>query len=199
MRYFTARERGKNARHQGAGGIGAQFDRHAVASALAFVGEIDGENVVKRRIIRMIEIDIGGVDPHPPFTAFSAADESGLFHDIAAHDDNPRLLSARLLGGDARRRAGQIAREKSKNLFPPIQRLFRTIGAAPGVKEGVPGAIVAMEFVILAKTFEHGLGPVHLSAVGLASSLPKMPNSGQFSFSVRSIGATGRLSLRSFG
>src|ERR1700756_3157081 len=83
---FTARQRGKDARHQGAGGIGAQFDCHAIASTLAFVGEVDRENVVKRRIIRMIEIDIGGVDPHPPFTTFGAADESGLFHDVAAHD-----------------------------------------------------------------------------------------------------------------
>ena len=68
---FAAGERGKDARHQCAGGIGTQFDRHAVTSALAFIGEVDRKNVVKGRIIRMIEMDIGGVDPHPSFTALA--------------------------------------------------------------------------------------------------------------------------------
>src|SRR5262249_61015406 len=92
MGRFAARKRGKDARHQCTRGIGAQFNRHAVASTLAFVGEVDRKNVVKRRIIRMIEIDICSVDPHPPFTAFSAADESGLLHDISAHDVCPGCL-----------------------------------------------------------------------------------------------------------
>src|SRR5215469_54133 len=118
MGRFAARERGKDARHQCTRGIGAQFNRHAVASTLAFVGEVDRKNVVKRRIIRMIEIDICSVDPHPPFTA---ADESGLFHDIAAHDDSPgclyvsaRYSAAMLVAELARWRA-----KKARTFFQP--------------------------------------------------------------------------------
>ena len=55
-----------------------------------------------------------------------------------------------------------MAREKGKHLFPAIQRLFGPVGVAPSIEEGVTGAIVAIEFVVLAKAFEHGLGPVHL-------------------------------------
>src|ERR1700746_872347 len=75
---------------------------------------------------------------------------------------NPRLLYARLLGGDTGCRARQIAREKRKDLFPAIQRLFGPGGVARRVKEGVPGAIVAVEFIVFAKAFKYGLGPVHL-------------------------------------
>src|SRR6516225_9307912 len=92
MGCLAARERSKDARYQCTRGIGAQFNRQAVASTLAFVGEVDRKNVVKRRIIRTIEIDIGRVNSHPSFTAFGATDESGLFHDIAAHDDSPYCL-----------------------------------------------------------------------------------------------------------
>ena len=55
-----------------------------------------------------------------------------------------------------------MAREKCKDLFPAIQRLFGPVGVAPGIKEGVPGAIIAIKFVVFAKTLKHGLGPVHL-------------------------------------
>src|SRR6516164_9851565 len=75
---------------------------------------------------------------------------------------NPCPLSARLLGGDTCCRAGQMTREKGKDLFPAIERLFGPVGVAPGIEEGVPGAIVAIEFVVLAEAFEHGLGSVHL-------------------------------------
>src|SRR5262252_3222380 len=55
-----------------------------------------------------------------------------------------------------------MALEKGKDIFPAIQRLFRPVSVAPGIEEGVPSAIVAMEFIVFAKTFEHRLGPVHL-------------------------------------
>src|SRR5262249_30740726 len=67
-----------------------------------------------------------------------------------------------LIGGNTCRRTSQVAREKRKDLLPAIQRLFGPVGVAPRVKEGVPGAIVAIELVIFAKAFEHSLGPVHL-------------------------------------
>src|SRR5262249_41724857 len=102
----------------------------------------------------MIEIDIRGVDPHPPFTAFPPADETGLFHDVAAHDGDPNSLSNRLLGGDACCRSRQMARQKRKDLFPAIERLFGPVGVAERVEEGVSGAIIAMEFVVFAKPLE---------------------------------------------
>ncbi len=100
MRGLTARQRGKNSVDQGARGIGAELDRDAVAPALAFIGEVDGEHVVEGGVIRMIEIDVGGVDLHPAFAALGAADESGLFDDVGAHDDL-LLYSAAMLEADA--------------------------------------------------------------------------------------------------
>ena len=52
--------------------------------------------------------------------------------------------------------------EESKNLLPAIQCLFGPIRVAAGVEERMPGAVVAMEFVILAEALEYRLGPVHL-------------------------------------
>ena len=55
-----------------------------------------------------------------------------------------------------------MAREKRKDFLPAIQCLFGPVGVAPRVEEGMPGAMVAIEFVVFAKTFEHGLGSIHL-------------------------------------
>src|ERR1700687_5211926 len=56
MRYLTAGERRKNALHQSACRIGAQFNRRPIAAALAFIGEVDGQHVIQRGMIRMAEI-----------------------------------------------------------------------------------------------------------------------------------------------
>jgi hypothetical protein len=52
--------------------------------------------------------------------------------------------------------------QEGKNLLPAIQRLFGPVRVTAGVEERMPGAVVAMEFVILAEALEHRLGPVHL-------------------------------------
>jgi hypothetical protein len=35
----------------------------------------------------MVEIDVRGIDPHPTFAAFGAADESCFFDDVRAHGE----------------------------------------------------------------------------------------------------------------
>ena len=85
VRDLAARQRRKDTVDQRARRIGAQLDRDAVAPALALIGEVDGQHVVERRVIRMVEIDIGGVDLHPALAALGAADKSGFFDDVGAH------------------------------------------------------------------------------------------------------------------
>src|SRR5260370_29897334 len=69
-----------------------------------------------------------------------------------------------LFSGDAGCGSREMPFEESKNLLPAIQRLFGPVRVAAGVEERMPGAVVAMEFVILADALEHRLGPVHLIA-----------------------------------
>src|ERR1700687_4127868 len=76
---FPARQRGKNPLDQSARGIGAELDRDTIAAALTFIGEVDGQHVIEGGMVRMVEIDIGGIDPHPALAALGAADESGFF------------------------------------------------------------------------------------------------------------------------
>ena len=78
-----------------------EFDRDPVTATLPFIGEVDGQHMIERRMIGMIEIDIGGVDAHPAFAALGAADESGLFDDIGAHGGLP--YSAATLAAGATR------------------------------------------------------------------------------------------------
>ena len=100
---LPARQRGKNPLDQRARRIGGQLDRDAITPALAFIGEVDGEHVIERRVIGMVEIDIGGVDPHPAFTAFGAADQRGFFDDVGAHDLPLRIHSAAMLAAEVAR------------------------------------------------------------------------------------------------
>jgi hypothetical protein len=82
MRGLSTRQRSENSVHKGSRRLGAQLDRHAVAAAFTFIGEVDGEHMVERRVVGMIEIDVRGIDAHPALTAFGAADECGLFDDV---------------------------------------------------------------------------------------------------------------------
>src|ERR1700680_3854703 len=94
--------------------MGAELDRDAAAPALAFIGEVDGQHMVEGGMIRMVEINVGGVDLHPALAALGAADEGGLFDDIRAHDD-PLLYSAAILEADA----ASWRLKKSKTLGQP--------------------------------------------------------------------------------
>src|ERR1700739_1034191 len=82
MPHIAARQRRQDALDQGARRLGAQLDGDAVASAFAFIGEVDGEHVIERRVIRMVVIDVRGVDPHPALTTLGAADQRRLFDDV---------------------------------------------------------------------------------------------------------------------
>src|SRR4029077_15654975 len=128
--------------------LGAQLDGDAVATALALVSEVDGEHVIERRIVGMVVIDVGGVDPHPALTPFGAADQRRLFDDVRAH----RILlcwRARLFGGDTGRRSRKSAVEEVEYLRPTVHGLLGPIGVAHVVEEGVAGAIIAMKLVVL--------------------------------------------------
>src|ERR1700685_1641553 len=113
VRGFTARQCGKNSIDQGARGIGAKLHRDAVAPALAFIGEVDGQHVIEGGVIRMIVIDVGGIDLHPALAALSAADKSGLFDDVGAHGSPP--YSAAMLEAEAAR----LRLKKSNHLRQP--------------------------------------------------------------------------------
>src|SRR5271163_4121701 len=91
MSRLTARQRRFNARDQRARRVGTELDGDTIAAALAFIGEVDSEHVIERRVIRMIEIDVRGVDPHPAFAALGAADERRLLDDIGAHERASRF------------------------------------------------------------------------------------------------------------
>src|ERR1700722_3785952 len=82
---LAARKGSEDTIDQRARRLRTELDRDAVTATLAFIGEIDSEHVIEGRVIRKIEIDVGGVDLHPAFTAFGAADQRGFFDDIGAH------------------------------------------------------------------------------------------------------------------
>src|SRR5579863_1158775 len=103
MGNLAALQRGKNPLDQRARRIGAELDRDAVVSAFALIGEVDGEYMVERRMIGMIEIDIGGVDRHPAFAALGAADQCRFFDNVGTHGVLPRSYSAAMLAADRAR------------------------------------------------------------------------------------------------
>src|SRR2546429_5756406 len=57
--------------------------------------------------------------------------------------------------------------EERKHLVPAVERLLGAVGGTRGVEKSMAGAVVAVEFVILAELLEHGFGAVHLVAVGV--------------------------------
>src|SRR5580692_4401052 len=89
MRNLAARKRGEDTVDERTCRLGAELDRDTVPATLAFISEVDGKHVIEGRVIRMIEIDVGGVDLHPAFAALGAADERGFFDDIGAHCRSP--------------------------------------------------------------------------------------------------------------
>src|SRR5262245_29418095 len=58
---FAALQGGEDLRNELARGLGAQFHRHALASALRLVDEIDAERMVERRMEGVVVVDVGGV------------------------------------------------------------------------------------------------------------------------------------------
>src|SRR5580704_4866818 len=124
MRGLAARKRGKDSLHQRPRGVGAKLHRHPVAAAFALIGEVDGKHVIERRVIGMVEIDIGGIDPHPAPAALRATDQRSLFDDIRAHgilqamnspDDSCAFYSAATLAAEVAR----LRLRKSKTFRQP--------------------------------------------------------------------------------
>ena len=55
--------------------------------------------------------------------------------------------------------------EEGEHLLPAVGGLFGAVGDARGVEEGVAGAVVAVELVVLAELLQHRLGAVDLIGV----------------------------------
>src|SRR5580692_309658 len=55
-----------------------------------------------------------------------------------------------------------MAIEEGENFLPSVQSLLRPISVAPCIEERVAGAVVTVEFVILAKFLEYYLGAIDL-------------------------------------
>src|ERR1043166_7840982 len=80
--------------------LGAELDCDALASAVRIAGEVDRERVIERRMVRVVVIDVGVVDPHPAPGSLGAADERRLLDDVRAHADlrarsTPPIIAAR--------------------------------------------------------------------------------------------------------
>ena len=82
---LAARQGRENFLNQPACGFGAELDRDPLTPAVSLVDEVDAERMVELRVIGMVVIDIGGVDPHPAVGALGAAMEAGLLDDVRAH------------------------------------------------------------------------------------------------------------------
>src|SRR5262249_43744252 len=71
-----------------AGRLRTELDRNSRAPASGLIYEIDSECVVERRVRRVVVIDIGGIDRHPPLRSLGAAvAQRRLHHDVGAHGD----------------------------------------------------------------------------------------------------------------
>jgi hypothetical protein len=82
---FPALQRRQDLIDQLARRLRAQFDGDARAAAVRRVDEVDAERMVERRVIRVVEIDIRGVDPHPAIGSLRAAGKRGFPDDVGAH------------------------------------------------------------------------------------------------------------------
>src|SRR5215468_5382502 len=88
MLAFAIGKRGFDLLDQLASGLRTELDRNSLASAGGLIGEIDAECVVERRVRRMVVIDIGGIDRHPPLRSLGAAvAQRRLHHDVGTHGD----------------------------------------------------------------------------------------------------------------
>src|ERR1700722_554759 len=79
-----------------AGGLRTELDRNSLAPASGLIDEIDSECVVERRVHRVVVIDIGGIDRHPPLRSLGAAvAQRRLHHDVGAHGYPLRRVACR--------------------------------------------------------------------------------------------------------
>ncbi len=67
-----------------------------------------------------------------------------------------------LFGGDARGRSHEITAVKVEHFAPAVRGLFGAIGVARPIEERVPGAVIAVELVVLAELLEYRLGAIDL-------------------------------------
>ena len=82
--------------------------------------------------------------------------------------------------------------EEIENLVPAVDRLLVTVIRAVVRKEGVSGAVIAVELVVLAEPLQFGLGAVDLVGRRVRVLVAEeSPSSGQLMPAVRSCGATG--------
>src|SRR4029077_8343299 len=66
------------------------LDGDALAPAIGFADEVDAQCVIELRLVGMVVIDVGGVDPHPAAVrSLGGADEPGLLDNVRAHESSP--------------------------------------------------------------------------------------------------------------
>src|SRR5438477_516990 len=59
------------------------LDGDALAPAVGLADEVDAERMVELRLVGMVVIDVGGVDPHPAAVrSLRGAGEPGLLNDV---------------------------------------------------------------------------------------------------------------------
>jgi len=74
---------------------------------------------------------------------------------------------------------------------PAVDRLLRAVIRPVPREEGVAGAVVAVELIVLAGALQSLFGLVDVLRRGIGIFVPNRPNNGQLIPSVKSIGATG--------
>src|SRR6185312_10872683 len=78
VRRLACRQRRLDLLDQELGRLGAELEGDALAAAIGFADEIDVQRMVEGRVIGVIVIDRGAVDPHPAASALGAAGDGGF-------------------------------------------------------------------------------------------------------------------------
>ena len=114
VRGVAARQRRLDLLDQRQRGLPRNLDRDALAPAVGLADEVDAQRMVERRMVGMVVIDVGGVDPHPAARSLGAAGHRGLFDDVGAHDRSPARPSGR-----------EVLVEEREHFLPAVGGLLR--------------------------------------------------------------------------
>ena len=126
-----------------------QLDRDPRARPQRAVHEIDRDRLFQQSVVRVVvgHHRVGQLEP--PVLALAGAVGADDLDDRGAHA--ARLLSCR-----------QVLLQEREHLLPAVERLLDAVGRPVVVEEAVPGAVIAVELVVLAVLLQLGLVLVDL-------------------------------------
>src|SRR5215469_7322646 len=122
-----------------AGRFSRQLYGHPCRRTLAGVAEVDIQCVLGHGVDRVIVVDGRVAQRKPALGALAATRDLDLLGGVGAHASSS---------------ACQVAAVEIPDLLPAIIRGFRAVRHPVDCKEGVSGAVVSMELVLLARVVE---------------------------------------------